>query len=265
MEDFFGFSTSPFSREMAIAKRFRLEGHEEQAARLKEAVENRMSGLVIAPAGTGKTVMLRSLSDQLPDARYRTHYIKVTKLSKRDLCRELAFAIGAESAGTFPMLVRKVQEQFIILSETDGLRPVIILDEAHDLKPEGAAMIRLLTNFEMDSKLVVSIVLVGQPPLKRLLYRQELEDIRQRLAHCGELRLLTKEEATGYIKHRLSIAGAKTNLFDKSAIEGVYETSRGNMRAIDRICLKSLQIAYQAKAKVVDFNHVTEARSELWV
>ena len=265
MEDFFGFSTSPFSRELVVDKRFRLDGHEDQADRLKEAVENRMSGLLIAPAGTGKTVMLRNLTKQLPETRYRTHYIKVTRLSKRDLCRELAFAIGAEGAGTFPMLVRKVQEQFLILSETDGLRPVIFLDEAHDLKPEGAAMLRLLTNFEMDSKLVVSIILVGQPPLKRLLYRQELEDIRQRLAHCGELRLLTKEESAGYMKHRLSIAGAKTNLFDKSAIEGVYETSRGNMRAIDRICLKSLQTAYQAKAKIVDFNHVAVARGELWV
>ena len=49
--------------------------------------------------------------------------------------------------------------------EQESLRPVIILDEAHDMRPEVLAILRVLTNFEMDSKLVVSIVLAGQPRL----------------------------------------------------------------------------------------------------
>jgi molybdopterin-guanine dinucleotide biosynthesis protein len=46
-----------------------------------------MSAALIAPAGAGKTALLRRLVAELPEARYQVSYVKVTSLSKRDLCR----------------------------------------------------------------------------------------------------------------------------------------------------------------------------------
>jgi len=109
----------------------------------------------------------------LPESRYQVRYVKVTGLSKRDLCKEIAAACGLSPTGIYPALVRKLQEAFEHTAGIDGLRPVIVLDEAHDLRPESLAMMRLLTNFEMDSRLVVSLVLAGQPPLKTILGRPE--------------------------------------------------------------------------------------------
>jgi len=139
------------------------------------------------------------------------------------------------------------------------------MDDAHDLRPDVLRMLRLLTNFEMDSKLVVSIVLCGQPPLKELLLRPEMEDIRQRLMLCGELRLLSRDEAKAYVEHRSKIAGAARAPFDGQAVEALFEVTRGNMRAIDKLAWAALNVADQAGRDVVDSSDVAAARSSQWM
>ncbi len=260
----FGLHTVPFTREIGIKDRFRLEQFDAAVKDLKTCIENRMSAALIAPAGTGKTATVRALLNELPEARYKTHYVKVTNLSKRDMCREIAAAMGVAPAGAYPFLVRRVQERLQSASEEEGLRPVIVLDEAHDMRPEVLAMLRVVTNFDMDSRLVVSILLVGQPPLRTLLRRDSLEDVARRLAHVAALRPLSRAETAQYIEHRFNIAGATTSPLDTSAVETIFEVGRGNMRATDRLALKSLEVAWRADTAAVDSNHALEARKLLW-
>ena len=204
-----GFRKTPFTRELTVRERFPLDPQAQVAAALAEAVHERMSAALIAPAGTGKTVALRMLVAALPETRFQVHYVKVTGLSKRDLCKEIAVARGLSPTGIFPALVRKLQDAFVHTT-SDGMRPVILLDEAHDLRPESLAMLRVLTNFEMDSRLVVSLVLAGQPHLRLLLRHPEQAAIAHRLAHYAELRLLSRDETGAYVEHRCSLVGART-------------------------------------------------------
>jgi len=258
-----GFRKTPFTRELSVAERCVLPHQAEAAEALAQAVRQRMSGALIAPAGTGKTVALRMLVSGLPESRYQVRYVKVTGLSKRDLCKEIAAACGLSPTGIYPALVRKLQEAFEHTAGIDGLRPVIVLDEAHDLRPESLAMMRLLTNFEMDSRLVVSLVLAGQPPLKTILGRPEQAAMAQRLAHYATLRLLSREETRSYVVHRCTLAGAATDPFDLQAHETLFELSRGNLRAIDRLALKSLQLAAATGASAVCSAELIAARNQL--
>ena len=134
-----GFRKTPFTRELAIGERCTLPHQTEAAEALAGTVRQRMSAALIAPAGTGKTVALRILAAALPEARYQVRYVKVTGLSKRDLCKEIAAACGLPPTGIYPALVRRLQDAFCHGVETDGLRPVLVLDEAHDLRPESLA------------------------------------------------------------------------------------------------------------------------------
>jgi type II secretory pathway predicted ATPase ExeA len=256
----FGFHSNPFTRELAHKDRFSLEGFDEALEAILATLDSRMSCALIAPAGTGKTSVLRAVISRLPEARYRTHYVKVTGLSKRDMCREIAQAIGLAPAGTYPTLVRRLQSRFSETAHSEGLRPVLILDEAHDLMPDTLAMMRVLTNFDMDSKLVVSIVLAGQPKLRDLLRRDDLVDVAGRMAHYATLRLLSRDEIDRYVEHRCTIAGAVDVPFDKDAIDALYEIGRGNLRATDQLARKALEIAHHVDQNVCGAVHVAQAR-----
>jgi len=188
----------------------------------------------------------------------------VTNLSKRDMCREIATVTGIESAGTYPALVKRLQEHFWASLDLDGIRPVLILDEAHDIRPDVLAIMRILTNFDMDNRLVVSIVLTGQPPLAKLLKHPSLQAVTQRLALYATLRTLSRSETAQYVEHRCRIAGVKSCPIDTGAMQALYEIGRGNLRATDQLSLKSLETAHDQDCDAVDSNHVAEARRMLW-
>ena len=109
----FGFHNTPFTREIAVKDRFPMADFDETADAVLRTLEARMSCAIIAPAGTGKTSILRAVVERLPAARYSTHYVKVTGLSKRDMCRYityaavpmmwLAFIFAAWFVATFPL------------------------------------------------------------------------------------------------------------------------------------------------------------------
>jgi len=254
----------PGSREIPVEHHFRLGFYEEALEALHANIEQRQTGALIAPAGTGKTQLTRALVERLPEARYRVSYVKVTDLSKRDMCREIARSVGAKPAGTYPSLVARVQERFADATDTEGLRPLLILDEAHDMRPDVLAMLRILTNFDMDSRLVLSVLLVSQPPLATMLRSEALEAVARRIAHYATLRTLTREETADYVRHRCTVAGATTVPFDDRSLDAIYEIGAGNMRATDRLTVKALEMAQRADKDVGGATHVIDARRVLW-
>jgi len=264
MIDHFGFRARPFTREVTVKESFRTNFLDAEQAQLLEAIKMRQSALVIAPPGFGKTVLLRRVRNELPETRYSCHYLKVPRLSGRDLCREISRVVGAEVSGTYASLVRRVQEHMREVTATQAIYPVIMLDDAHALRDHGFELLKILSNFDMDSKLVVSFILTGHPSLKEKLHRHQFSDIRQRILHCGNLRLLSQDESHQYMSHRLRLVGCQKPPFDNSAFETIIEMSRGNMRAIDNLALKSLQEAARQQKQVVSHNEVVTAGSQLW-
>lgn len=256
----YSFNLTPFTREIKVNDRFQLEVYDEPLIYLQRTIAKSMSGALIAPAGTGKTALLRALVASLPEARYRVHYVKVTSLSKKDFSKEISTAVGAKTSGNFPALLRNIQEHFLQAREVDHVRPVLVLDEAHDIRTEVLAMLRVLTNFEMDSRLVVSIILAGQPELTTILAQDRLRDVAERLVCKSTLRLLTSEEMQEYVKHRCRIAGAPTCPFIAEAMATLFEYTRGNLRATDRLALKALEVAHDHNSDVVAGTHVCDAR-----
>jgi general secretion pathway protein A len=259
----FGFHSTPFTREIREEDQLSFPFLDEAVEGILRAVEARMCAGLFAPAGTGKTALLRRVRARLPEARYRVHYVKVTDLGKRDMCREIAAAVGIPAAGSYPCLVRKLQERFDATASTEGVRPVLLLDEGHDLRPDVLSMLRILTNFEMDSRLVVAIVLCGQPSLRKLLDREDQEAVAKRISHYAQLRLLSRDETETYLAHRCTIAGAKDMPFDQRSKDAIFEMGRGNLRATDALAFKSLEYAALAGKSTVSSSHVLAARKDL--
>lgn len=256
----FGLTAMPFTRELQPSRMWRLPELDRTLDDLEAIVSERMSAIVIAPAGTGKTALIRRLADRLPDTRYQLAEIKVTSVGRRDFYRGLARAIGLEPVGSWPRLLELIQGHCRSLAATEALRLVLIIDEAQDLRPEVLSTVRMLTNFEMDSELLLSVLLVGDAGLESLLAKPELTALRSRFARVARLRLLSRDETAAYVNFRLDIAGARSVLFDDLALSAVHDLSRGNMRAIDHLCRTALGLAAAAGLETVDAGLVTQAR-----
>lgn len=258
------FTKTPFSRELRIENQVGFDFLSQAKETLMATISECQSGALVGPAGCGKTVLLRSILHDLPEARFKCTYVKLAELAPRDVCRKIATGLGLSPTGSLPALLQSIEEALKEGFFNRAVRPVILLDDVHELKRPAFKLIRLLTNFEMDSRLVVSFVLVGQPPLKKVLLTPELEDVHQRLVSCVELRLLSREETREYVDHRVREAGSSMSVFSPDAIEALYEISRGNMRALDRLARASLRQASKGKHELVNASDVAVARSEVW-
>jgi type II secretory pathway predicted ATPase ExeA len=263
--DCFRFVSLPFTRELKVDHRFKVDFIEAELKMLQETVEARQSAVLIGPAGSGKSVVLRGLVDSLSESRYRVIYLKLANLGARDMCKQVAIGLGLASTGNFPVLIRSLEERLQSGYNEQGMRQVLIFDDAHEMKTESLRLVRLLTNYDMDSKLVVSIILAGHTSLKKILLSSELEDVRQRLNLYSELRLLSREETKEYVNHRIKLSGTSKSPFAADAYEALFEITQGNMRAIDKMAIASLRESSSAGRSTVSASDVAAARAGQWM
>lgn len=112
--------------------------------------------------------------------------------------------------------------------------------------------IRFLTNFRMDSFSPMSLLLLGQPELKRILNTIIYEAIVQRLGIRFHLDGMGRDETKGYIAHHLKIAGVTNELFTDAAIDAIHEFTQGIPRKINNLCCASLLSGFGGRKSLVD-------------
>lgn len=134
-----------------------------------------------------------------------------------------------------------------------GKRPVLIIDEAH-LIPSAEVFeeIRLLTNFQLDQKNLIPIILMGQPSLRQRLRHSTYRPLIQRIGLYYNIEPLSTEETMAYIRHRLKLAGATHDLFSEEALLSIYRLSRGIPRLVNTLCETALLIAFGKREKGVN-------------
>src|SRR3989475_13033291 len=102
--------------------------------------------------------------------------------STLDLLRQLALELDLEPAHYRGDLVRQISETIVRLNQSKKQHPILICDEAQLLRHAALEQLPLLLNFDMDSSHYLSLLLVGQPLLRRTLSLQMHEALRQRIA-----------------------------------------------------------------------------------
>jgi hypothetical protein len=127
-----------------------------------------------------------------------------------------------------------------------GQNNVLIIDEAQNLDTDVLEQLRLLTNLETSERKLLQIVLIGQPELRDVLARPELEQLAQRVIARFHLDALSEAETAQYIAHRLGVAGHTGALpFDARALQAHSPAlARGVPRRINLLCDRALLGAY---------------------
>jgi len=267
---FFGLKHEPFSIAPDPRYLFMSERHREALAHLLYGV-NGGGGFVLLSGeiGAGKTTVCRCFLEQIP-RRCNVAYIFNPKLTVEELLQSICneFGIPYQHPGPGMPTVKDYVDaltQFLLKTHAVGQNNVLIIDEAQNLSADVLEQLRLLTNLETSERKLLQIILIGQPELRDMLARPELEQLAQRVIARFHLEALSEPETVQYIRHRLSVAGASRAMpFEKPALQRIHVLSRGVPRRIDLLADRALLGAYAAGRARVDLAIVEKAASEVF-
>lgn len=242
---FYKLAERPFELSPDLRYLYLSEKHREALAHLTYGVkERRVFVQLTGEVGTGKTTMLDALVSRL-DASTKVAWLSNTTIGKTDLLRVLAWELGVDFKGTTKMEIMREIAAFLGTWTAAGKNAVFIIDEAQNLNLPLLEEIRLLSNLRSMGRCSLQIVLAGQPEFRKKLELQQLRQLRQRISIRFDLAPLSRQETGEYIRHRLTVAGARDlEIFDRSAVDAIYDYSGGVPRAINTICDNALLAGY---------------------
>ena len=262
MEAFFGFKKTPFSDSPDAKQLFASQAWTQVKARLQFLVEHHGTGLLTGEVGSGKSTAARTFTASLNPSLYKILYLHWSSGSALDLLRQLALELNLEPAHYRGDLVRQISDAIVSLNQNKKQHPILICDEAQLLRHAALEQIPLLLNFDMDSSHYLTLLLVGQPLLRRTISLQMHEPLRQRIAVQYHLEGLSREELDGYLAHQLKAGGVTQPLFDDTARQALYQATKGILRKVNKLALTALRLAALRKAPAVEESILLDATSE---
>jgi general secretion pathway protein A len=264
---FFGLHEKPFAITPDPRYLYLSERHAEALAHLLYGI-NEAGGFVqlTGEVGTGKTTIVRSLLAQTPK-NAEIALILNPKMTAPEflltICEELGIGVPDSATESLKDLV-DILSGYLLRAHAGGRRVVVVVDEAQNLAPTVLEQVRLLTNLETNTRKLLQIILIGQPELRELLARNELRQLAQRITGRYHLNPLTHEETAAYVRHRLRVAGATSDIFSPTALAEVYRLATGVPRVINVVCDRALLGAYSMDRHRVTSSLVRNAASEVF-
>jgi len=205
--------------------------------------------LLTGETGTGKTTLCRAVIDALGHRTFSALVLnpymagtEVLRVILRDfgLVSRDEIRRGSLARADAPHLLDTLEGFLRSLVPLDA-RAVVIVDEAQSLSPEALDQVRMLGAYEEDGQRLLQIVLCGQPGLLNTLKTDPLRALNERITRRAGLNPLLAPEVDGYVRHRLSVAGANSSaVFAPEALRLIAEYSRGLPRRINVLCDRAL-------------------------
>ena len=262
---FFGLNEKPFAITPDPRYLFMSERHGEGLAHLLYGVTDSGGFIQLTgEVGTGKTTLVRTLLGQLPK-EVDVALILNPQVTVLEFLQAIANELGLElrEGRDSPMAIIDALNLFLLDAHANGRRIILLVDEAQNLSEEVLEQLRLLTNLETAKQKLLQIILIGQPELRDVLAQNNLRQLAQRVTGRYHLEPLSRDEADHYIEHRLRVAGAVGEIFNKAARREVHRLSGGIPRLMNVICDRALLGAYSKESRLVDKSIVRDAAREV--
>jgi len=268
--NYFNLKQAPFSIAPDPRYLFMSERHREALAHLLYGIGSG-GGFVLLTGeiGAGKTTVCRCFIEQVPD-NCRLAYIFNPKLTVEELlltiCDEFRIELPPASGGAIGVkgYVDAINA-YLLASHAQGNNNVLVIDEAQNLSAQVLEQLRLLTNLETSERKLLQIILIGQPELRTILARPELEQLAQRVIARYHLGPLSEAETGAYVAHRLSVAGTHAGSpIPLSLAPLIHRLTQGVPRRINLLCDRALLGAYVENSAQVTPKILRRAAQEVF-
>jgi MSHA biogenesis protein MshM len=209
-------------------------------------------GVLSAEAGVGKTAAMRNLCMPLPRPDYLVLYFCDTTVSPLDLYRSIAGELGVKPSHRRGQLWADIKKALVHMVDERNTCPVVVIDEAQHLSDAFLLDLCGFLNFAFDSRDLLTLWLVGLPPLARRLHMHQHAALATRIA--AELRLdpLDRDAFAAAVDHALKTAGATQKVLSDPAVEMLFRASRGVLRMAARLLRAALRIAHAKGQTFID-------------
>mgnify|MGYP001168781594 CR=1 FL=1 len=262
-KQFWGLNEKPFENTPDPKFIYYSRQHEEALTRMLYAIrEGKGAAMLTGEYGCGKTILSRIvINDLIKNDDFEVALVIHPRLTPVEFMEEIIYQLKNEHVkGSKPKLLHILQET-IYEHYRQNKRTVIIIDEAQLIDSEEAfEELRLLLNFQLNDRFLITLVLIGQPEL--LPKVSAIPQLDQRIGVKYHLSALDEEETKNYIQYRMEVAGAARPIFTPEAIHAVYCASQGVPRRINNICDTCLLVGFGQEVKEVDKDLVDKVALE---
>ena len=231
----------------------------EVSFRLDYLLATKGFGVLTGGSGRGKTTAIRSWTASMNPSLYKVVYTCLSTVTVTEFYRSMVTQLGGIPAYRKPENFRIIQDEITRLCMEKRQTPVIIIDEANYIKAAILNDLKMLFNFDMDSRDRAVILLAGLPILNNTLRLGIHEPLRQRIVMNYHMEGLTKEEGRTYIEERLKAANCLQTVFEENALEAILNSANGTPRLINKLCNASLLIGSSRNLNVIDTDAAMQA------
>ncbi len=254
---------TPFGNVPARSAFYRSPQHEEALQRLRYVIEHRKGvAMLIGEVGCGKTTVIRALSDFFDKDKYQFQTISNPALGPTDLIKAILLKLaGHANNGSKADLLERLH-QHLFQNAENGVSTALAIDEAHVIGNKASLdELRMLLNIQSDDEFLITLILLGQPPLLKNI--SELQPLKERISIKFNLEPLDPQNTLDYIVHRLKWAGATRDIFTREAVQAVYEFAGGLPLRINNLCDRCLLFGLMRQTRMVDAQIVCDAIEDM--
>ena len=257
-ESYYGLTEKPFSIQPDPEYLFLSKRHNLAYTMLEYSIQNHAGYTVICgDIGCGKTTLVHHLINNYK-SELTVGLLYNTPPHIEDLMQWIMLAFELPYEGLSDIAMHQQFQNFLVKNFTAGKKAVLIIDEAQNLTINALEALRMLSNISVYKHQLLQVILVGQPQLKLMLMRPELEQFNQRVSVEFFLTPLEAVEIKNYIQHRTKVAGRKGDLFTEAAYKRIAEVSKGIPRKINILCDLALVYGFSSEVKKIDVDLINE-------
>jgi general secretion pathway protein A len=259
--------TKPFEATWDTRFYYRSPQHLEALDRLLYLANERTMnlGMLTGDIGCGKTITSAVLAQSLDPCEFIVATCQNSGFSFDDLLQSILFQLDPD-AGHLPEGKFGRCEHLKALCESAaerGRHLIVLLDEAQDMPDDTLRQIGWLTNFNGGGRPLLTLLLIGQPPLRRLVNSNQA--IQQRIGLRFHLTPLNEQSTTNYVAHRLKAAGhIDGDVFDAETLTHLHHLSRGIPREINRTAKLCLEHAWATGSERVTAQILHDVACDLY-